>query len=179
FGGADLVGARTLARTGLLLALAAMAAVAGPSAFTPVHLLLGALLLGLALLLPRAFKARTYGPRPGTRFAVRAPEPAGDRVLYALISPACGLCSAMLPAFAAASGRVDVVLVSAAEEDAVRAYLAGHAVTLPLVIDPEVFDRNGVPWPPYAVVTDGSGTVLAAGGTADPADLDALLTQAT
>lgn len=179
FGDADLVGPATVTRTGLLAALAVMAAVAGPSPFTIVHLLVGAVYLALTFLPARligAVERGRIGPRPGTHWDVTPQAvPLGKLgVLYALIGPECGVCSAMLPAFVAAE-QVDVVLVSAAEEGQVRDYLAAHEVELPLVIDPGVFDRHGIPWPPYAVLTDRRGVVLAAGGVAEPAALDALL----
>ena len=182
FGDRDLVGPATVTRTGLLAALAVMAAVAGPSPFALVHLLVGAAYLALTFLPARLIGAAgrgRVGPRPGTRWDVTpqdlTPEKLG--VLYALIGPTCGVCSAMLPAFAAAEAaeQVDVVLVSAAEEGQVRDYLAAHEVELPLVIDPGVFDRHGIPWPPYAVLTDRRGVVLAAGGAAEPGALGALL----
>lgn len=173
FGGRDLVGAGTLLRTGLLLVLAVTAALTGPVAFAPVQLPVAVVLLGLAFLpawLLRAERA-SYGPRPGTPFALNGrPEPAGDRTMYALVSPACGLCKAMLPEFVAAADRLEVALVSAVE---------GYGgAGLPVIVDPEVFDRNDIPWPPYAVVTDRTGTVLSAGGAADPAQLEQVLSRA-
>ncbi|MEO3796092.1 MauE/DoxX family redox-associated membrane protein [Nonomuraea sp. B10E15] len=173
FGGRDLVGAGTLLRTGLLLALAVTAALAGPVAFAPVQLPVAAVLLGLAILPARLLHVDrpASGPRPGARFALAgAPEPDGDRVMYALVSPACGLCGAMLPEFAAAAARLEVVLVSAVD---------GHGGDgLPVVVDPDVFDRNDIPWPPYVVVTDRARTVLAAGGAATPAQLEQILSGA-
>ncbi|MBB6345936.1 hypothetical protein FHU36_002445 [Nonomuraea muscovyensis] len=173
FGGRDLVGPGTLARTGLLLALAVTAGLAGPVAFAPAQVPVAAVLLGLAFLTPRLFRRRrpSSGPRPGSRFALSgAPEPAGDRVLYALVSPGCGLCGAMLPEFAATAARMEVVLVSAVD---------GYGgAGLPVVVDPDVFDRNDIPWPPYAVVTGRDGTVLAGGGAAGPAELERVLARA-
>ncbi|HUR03247.1 MAG TPA: MauE/DoxX family redox-associated membrane protein [Nonomuraea sp.] len=181
FGDADLVGPATVTRTGLLAALAVMAAVAGPSPFSFVHLLVGAAYLALTFLPARligAVERGRIGPRPGTHWDVNRQAAAltseKPGVLYALIGPTCGVCSAMLPAFVAAE-QVDVVLVSAAEEGQVRDYLAAHGVELPVIIDPGVFDRHGIPWPPYAVLTDRRGVVLAAGGVAEPDALDALL----
>jgi hypothetical protein len=176
------VGPFTVARTGLLLVLAVMAAVAGTEPFRAAQIVPAVVLLGLAgaatLLGPRA--ADAGGPRAGVRFALAVPAEtatAGAPTLFALVSPACGLCTAMLPAFVAARERIRVVLVSADEEPAVRAYLGDHGVDLPVVVDPDVYDGNGIPWPPYAVVTDGTGTVLAADGVASPDRLDALLTR--
>ncbi|MEQ4722119.1 MauE/DoxX family redox-associated membrane protein [Nonomuraea sp. B19D2] len=172
FGGRDLVGAGTLLRTGLLLVLAVTAALTGPVAFAPVQLPVAAALLGLAFLPARLLRAGrpSSGPRPGTRFALAgAPEPAGDRVVYALVSPACGLCRTMLPEFAAMAARLEVVLVSAVD---------GYGgAGLPVVVDPDVFDRNDIPWPPYVVVTDRARTVLAAGGAAEPAQLEQVLSR--
>ncbi|MFD1545223.1 TlpA family protein disulfide reductase [Nonomuraea guangzhouensis] len=179
FGDRDLVGPATVTRTGLLAALAVMAAVAGPFPFSFVHLLVGAAYLALTFLPARligAAERSRVGPRPGTHWDVTPQALTAEKlgILYALIAPTCGVCSAMLPAFVAAE-QVDVVLVSAAEEGQVRDYLAAHEVELPLVIDPGVFDRHGIPWPPYAVLTDRQGVVLAAGGAAEPGALDALL----
>lgn len=173
FGGRDLVGAGTLLRTGLLLVLAVTAALTGPVAFAPVQLPVAAVLLGPAFLPARLLRAEKTpsGPRPGTRFALAgAPEPAGDRVMYALVSPVCGLCKTMLPKFAATATRLEVVLVSAVD---------GYGgAGLPVVVDPDVFDRNDIPWPPYVVVTDRAGIVLAAGVAAEPAQLEQLLSRA-
>ncbi|MGP3936243.1 hypothetical protein [Nonomuraea sp. KM88] len=91
-------------------------------------------------------------------------------MMYALVSPACGLCGAMLPEFAAAAARLEVVLVSAVDG------YGGDG--LPVVVDPDVFDRNDIPWPPYVVVTDRARTVLAAGGAATPAQLEQILSGA-
>ncbi|MFI7642453.1 MauE/DoxX family redox-associated membrane protein [Nonomuraea sp. NPDC049400] len=173
FGGRDLVGAGTLLRTGLLLVLAVTATLTGPVAFAPVQLPVAAALLGLAFLPARLLRAErpSAGPRPGARFALAgAPEPAGDLVMYALVSPACGLCKTMLPEFAATAARLEVVLVSAVD---------GYGgAGLPVVVDPDVFDRNDIPWPPYVVVTDRARTVLAAGGAAEPAQLEQVLSRA-
>ncbi|MEV4576542.1 MauE/DoxX family redox-associated membrane protein [Nonomuraea jabiensis] len=173
FGGHDPVGAGTLLRTGLLLVLAVTAFLTGPVAFAPLQLPVAAVLLGLAFLPGRLLRVDKpgYGPRTGTRFALTgAPEPAGDRTMYALVSPACGLCRTMLPEFAATAARLEVVLVSAVD---------GYGgAGLPVVVDPEVFHRNDIPWPPYVVVTDRAGTVLSAGGAADPAQLEQVLSRA-
>ncbi|WP_433475407.1 MauE/DoxX family redox-associated membrane protein [Spirillospora sp. CA-142024] len=171
------VGAAEIARTGLLLLLAVAAAVAGPAGFSAVQPPLSVLALALVVAIPRMFRparpspAETSGPpgpRPGTRFALAdGPETmtaAEGPTLFALVSPTCGLCTTMLPAFTEAAGRMRVVLVSAGPPGEVRAHLAAHGIGLPLVIDPDVYDANGIPWPPYAVVTDPAGTVLAADG---------------
>ncbi|TDD74525.1 hypothetical protein E1293_29400 [Actinomadura darangshiensis] len=175
--GTSQVGAAGIARTGLLLLLAVAAAVAGPAAFSAVQPPLSLLALALVAAMPRLLRpARTSpdgtppaGPRPGTRFQLAdGPETmtaADGPTLFALISPTCGICTTMLPAFTEAARRVRVVVVSAGPPGEVRAHLAAHGIGLPLVVDPDVYDANGIPWPPYAVVTDPAGTVLAADGT--------------
>ncbi|MBN6050622.1 hypothetical protein JYK22_01650, partial [Nonomuraea sp. RK-328] len=196
FGGRDLVGPGTMTRTGVLLVLALLAVAAEPAPFEPLQVPVAAALLGVAFVLPvllpgsgrhgpRGGRAGgsggpaargplEQGPRPGTPFALEgAPERTADRVLYALVSPGCGLCSEMLPHFTAMAARMEVVLVSAAPKDG-----SFGADGPPLVVDPDVYDRNGILWPPYAVVTDRRGTVLAAGGTADPGQLQAVLDSA-
>ncbi|MEV0199538.1 MauE/DoxX family redox-associated membrane protein [Nonomuraea sp. NPDC050691] len=196
FGGRDLVGPGTMARTGVLLVLALMAVAAGPAPFAPLQVPVAVALLGVAFVLPVLLPGRgrhgpgggrtgrsggpatrgrlEQGPRPGTPFVLEgAPERTADQVLYALVSPGCGLCTTMLPHFTAVAARMEVVLVSAAPKDG--SFGAGGP---PLVVDPDVYDRNDILWPPYAVVTDRQGTVLAAGGTADPAQLQAVLDSA-
>ncbi|MGW1682561.1 hypothetical protein [Saccharopolyspora sp. NPDC002376] len=54
--------------------------------------------------------------------------------------------------------------MSSSEAGEVRDYLAELGIELLLVTGPDVFEANGVPGPPYAVVTDGSGVVLAHSG---------------
>ncbi|MFB4263142.1 MauE/DoxX family redox-associated membrane protein [Nonomuraea sp. GTA35] len=187
FGGAaDRVSVRTLVRTGLLLVLALMAVLAGDAPFEPVHVLLAPLLTAAALLAPALLPARISspalppGPRPGEPFILsgRQAGPRPEPVLYALISPACGLCTGVLPALTDAARRMNVVLVTAADAEEARPYLAGHGVDLPLVVDAGVFEANGIPWPPYAVVTGRDGRVLAAGGVPAPADVASLLARA-
>jgi hypothetical protein len=174
------VGAASIARTSLLLGLAVMAAVAGPAPFSPVQPMLAAVYLALVVAVPRPrpgvpepHTPPPPGPRPGTRFAVNAEITAPT--VFALVSPTCGTCTAMLPAFAKAAAKTRVVLVSAVEEEVVGPHLAAHGIDLPLVIDPDVYDANDIPWPPYAVVTDSGGTVLAAGGADTPHRLRTLL----
>ncbi|TYB69223.1 hypothetical protein FXF51_08290 [Nonomuraea sp. PA05] len=186
FGGAaDRVSVRTLARTGLLLVLAVMAVLAGDVPFEPVHLLPAPLLVAAALLAPALLPAKSAvavppGPRAGDRFVLsgRPAEPGSEPVLYALISPACRLCTSILPALIEAALTVNVVLVTAADAEESRRYLAGHGVRLPLVVAPDVFEANDIPWPPYGVVVGRDGRVLAAGGVPAPADVAALVTRA-
>ena len=174
------VGAASVTRTALLLLLAVMAAVAGDAAFSPVQPMLAAVYLALVAAVPRPrpgvpepHTPAPSGPRPGDRFAVNAEF--GRPTVFALVSPTCGTCTAMLSSFARTAGKARVVLVSAVDEDVVRPHLAAHGIDLPLVIDPDVYDANDIPWPPYAVVTDSGGTVLAAGGADTPHRLRTLL----
>ncbi|HEU5026079.1 MAG TPA: MauE/DoxX family redox-associated membrane protein [Spirillospora sp.] len=177
------VGAASVARTALLLLLAAMAAIAGPAPFSPPQPVIAVLFLGAVAAVPRPRPGvpepeapPPAGPRPGTPFALDAEI--GAPAVFALISPACGLCRTMLPVFAETATRRRVVLVSAADEHDVRRHLDEQGAGLPLVVDPGVYDANGIPWPPYAVVTDADGTVLAAGGADTPARFHALLRRA-
>ncbi|MEW9550504.1 hypothetical protein [Nonomuraea sp. NPDC050783] len=112
--------------------------------------------------------------------AAAAPPRTRERTLYALISPACGLCSQVLPALAGAAHdrpELEVVLVTAAPEAEARAYLDARGVRLPLLADPDVFAANGIPWPPFAVLTGRDGLVEAAGGISSPESLAALLVE--
>ncbi|WP_344542654.1 MauE/DoxX family redox-associated membrane protein [Actinomadura fulvescens] len=182
----NLVSRRTVARTSVLLLLAVMTVVSAPAAFSVAQLGLSAFYLCLLAAISRRRRPvppespPPAGLRPGARFRVAAaPVPrAGDTrpTLYALISPSCGTCTAMLRAFAAAAANARVVMVSAAEERPVREHLAAHGVAdLPLVIDPDVYEVNDIAWPPFAVITDAQGTVLAAGGADTPQRLNTLL----
>jgi hypothetical protein len=112
--------------------------------------------------------------------------PAGDRapdlVLLGFLRPACGGCTAALPAFASvASGlprNEQAILVSDADEGATRAYLAAHNVSMPLAAGPHLLSANGIPTVPYAVVTDATGKVLAAASTTTEEQLEAVLRHA-
>ncbi|GAA2206694.1 hypothetical protein GCM10009850_021520 [Nonomuraea monospora] len=116
--------------------------------------------------------------RPASAASGRPDERGPEPVLYALISPACRLCTGVLPALVEAARQVNVVLVTAADAEEARRYLAGHGVKLPLVVAPDVFEANDIPWPPYAVVVGRDGRVLAAGGVPTPADVASLVTRA-
>lgn len=45
-----------------------------------------------------------------------------------------------------------------------REYLQSHRIHLPLIADPQGFQRNSIPGTPYAVVTDLANAILVAGG---------------
>ncbi|WAL68510.1 hypothetical protein ORV05_12290 [Amycolatopsis cynarae] len=178
----DVIGPGTLVRTGLLLALTVPAALATKAAFRPVHLAVAVLVLavvfGLSTLL-RRWTTRPAGPRTGGKLDLPAPvgELGGgaDLLLFAFVSPDCGLCRRMLPEFRSAAERFRLVLVSAASEADLREHLAGQSEDLPVVTGPRVFEANNIPWPPYAAITSGTGTVLAHGGASSPEQLHAVL----
>ncbi|MDA3650302.1 hypothetical protein LZ318_00695 [Saccharopolyspora indica] len=176
------VGAGSLTRTGLLLVLAVFAGFGAHVPFASVQLLgsaiLAGIVFGVAALVSR-LDVHPSAPVVGMRFEIGTDVSAfadgGDRVLFAYISPVCGACRVMLPEFRAVAGRVPVVLVSSGEVGEVRGYLATQGVDLPLVTGPDVFEVNGVPGPPYAVLTDASGVVLAHRGADRSEKLAALL----
>jgi hypothetical protein len=126
---------------------------------------------------------QAYGPPPCTYLDLGTPvaplSEGADPVMFCFFSPMCGQCRAMLPAFAAMAARIRVVLVSSVGESMARAHLAEQGIDLPLVTGPDVFDANDIAWPPYAVVTTGTGLVLAHGGADQPGQLDTLLARAT
>ncbi|MER5394235.1 MauE/DoxX family redox-associated membrane protein [Saccharopolyspora sp. NPDC002686] len=176
------VGAASLTRTALLLVLAVLAGFGAGTPFEVVQLPVAALLVGavfaVAWLISRR-DALPPGPVVGRRFEIGAEVSdfagGGDRVLFAYISPLCGACRSVLPDFRAAADLLPVVLVSSSEAGEVRDYLAEQGIDLPVVTGPDVFEANGVPGPPYAVVTDGSGVVLAHSGANRPEQLAVLL----
>ncbi|RMI44099.1 hypothetical protein EBO15_14375 [Actinomadura harenae] len=171
-GRTTLVGPVSLARAGAMLVLSVMAAFAPGMPVSGLPLAAGYLLViaGLGLVLrpgpvpveAPAAPETARGPRAGDPF-VLAGEVAARRepTLFALVAPTCGTCLDVLPAFVEASRDVSVVVVTSFGEAA-----ALRRGGLPVVVDPDVFDANGVPWPPYAVLADASGTVVTAG----PAD---------
>jgi hypothetical protein len=127
-------------------------------------------------------------PVPGSRLPLDptrgfpAGDPAPDLVLLGFLRPACGSCTAALPAFASvASGlprNEQAMLVSDADETATRAYLAMHNVSLPLAAGPHLLSANGIPTVPYAVIADATGKVLAAAAATTEEQLDAILRHA-
>jgi len=128
------------------------------------------------------------GPQPGTRLRldpardVMGSGPAPGLILLGFVRPACGGCTAALPAFASvAAGLPDserVLLVSDADEAETRDYLAAHGVSLPLAAGPHLLSANGIPAVPYAVIADREGTVLAAETAGSAEHLAALLRRA-
>jgi hypothetical protein len=128
------------------------------------------------------------GPRSGTQLRLDLPPEIRDNghrpdlVLFGFISPNCGGCAAMLPAFADVAARMTtgerVVLASSADQARTSAYLAAHGITLPLVTGPHVLQANEIPSTPFAVAADRDGMVLASAPIMTAAQLDVLLDQA-
>ena len=119
------------------------------------------------------------GPLVGARFDVGTPigelAAGASRVVFCFVSPQCGHCREMLPEFVRVSQRERVVLVCSVPRSELDAHLAEQGIDLPVVSGPDVFDANDVPGPPYAVVTNAGGVVLAQSGANRPAQLTALL----
>jgi hypothetical protein len=122
------------------------------------------------------------GPQQGSQLRLDIPPDIQDLVLFGFISPNCGGCAAMLPAFADIATRLpageQVVLASAADEARTRAYLTTHGITLPVVTGPHLLRANEIPSTPYAVAADRAGTVLAAGPVVNAAQLGDLISRA-
>ena len=128
------------------------------------------------------------GPQHGARLRLDLPPDIQANgsgpglVLFGFISPHCGGCAAMLPAFADIASRLPagerVVLASEADEARTRAYLTNHGIALPLVTGPHLLRANEIPSTPYAVAADLAGTVLAAGPVVTAAQLGDLLRRA-
>ncbi|MCP2339095.1 MauE/DoxX family redox-associated membrane protein [Actinomadura rupiterrae] len=184
-GRTTLVGPLSLARAGAMLALSVMAAFASGSPLAGLPLA-GVYLLvigGLGLVLrPGPVPVRgsggaaaPRGPRAGDRFVLGGEAAApGETTLFALVAPTCGTCLDALPAFAEAAEHVRVVVVSpSGETSALRR--DGLPSNVDVVVDPDVFDANGLPLPPFAVLTDASGTVLTSGRADSPGRPAALL----
>ncbi|MEV4259319.1 MauE/DoxX family redox-associated membrane protein, partial [Spirillospora sp. NPDC049652] len=187
-GRTTLVGPVSLARAGAMIVLSAMAAFAPGFSVSGLPLAFCYLLVvaGLGLVLrpgpvpvPSAAETPTpRGPRAGDEFVLAGGLSArGRTTLFALVAPTCGTCLDALPAFAEAAGHVPVVVVTPFEEHGETAALRRGG--LPVLVDPDVFAANGVPWPPYAVLADASGTVLTAGPADSPGRLAALLHEAS
>lgn len=183
-GRTTLVGPVSLARASAMLALSVMAAFAPGFSVSALPLALGYLVIvaGLGLVLrpgpvpvtAPASSGTARGPRAGDRFVLAGGAAQGETTLFALVAPTCGTCLDALPAFVEAAEHVRVVVVTSFGETA-----ALRRGGLPVIVDPDVFDTNGVPWPPYAVLVDASGTVLTAGPADAPGRLAALLHEAS
>ena len=102
-----------------------------------------------------------------------------ERILLGFISPTCGLCKPLLPAFqsvAAMQGDdVATVLVADVEPERAGDYLRGHGIRLPYFAAPSVFKDSNVPGAPFVIVVDGSGIVLSAGGVNSLEQIELLL----
>jgi hypothetical protein len=127
------------------------------------------------------------GPERGATLELPAtlPELAqrdAERFLIGFVSPTCAICGSLMTAFVriAKSARSDtaVVLVIDASEPAAREYVRARGATfLPYLADSSVFAAN-VPGAPWAVVTDGSGTVIVSGGVNTLDNVEEMLAQA-
>lgn len=126
------------------------------------------------------------GPRQGDRLeaASRIRDLLGipvdtNRLLLGFISPTCGLCRPLLPAFQSVAATLEddeaTVLVTDVEPRRAREYLHGHGIGLPYFADPKSFKENNVPGAPFAVVIDRSGIVLSAGGVNSLEQIESLL----
>jgi hypothetical protein len=115
-----------------------------------------------------------YGPPPGSHLAV--PVPSGARlVAFCFVSGGCGTCSALLPALRStaaslATGEALLLVVDADDDLAVPA-------ALPVVSVPNALRGSRIPATPFVVVTDGSATVLTAGGVGSLEQVEFLLDQ--
>jgi hypothetical protein len=127
-----------------------------------------------------------YGPEIGAPialdgFADVAAAGGPDRIVVGFISPNCGGCTALLPAFRALAaelpGNERLVLASEVEAERVRAYLAEHGVALPVLSDANALRGNLVPGTPFVAVTDGRGRVMAAGTVQNLEQVEFLLDQ--
>ncbi|MFC4910246.1 MauE/DoxX family redox-associated membrane protein [Actinomadura gamaensis] len=195
-GRTTLVGPVSVARTSAMLTLSVMTgsapepargfgsgdALGFPVSELPLAFVYVSAVAGLGLVLRpgpvpvrRVGEGGGRGPRVGEPFVLAGGAAAqGETTLFALVAPTCGTCLDALPAFAEAAGHVRVVVVTSLEESA-----ALRRGGLPVIVDPDVFDANGLPLPPYAVLADASGTVLTAGPADSPERLAALLHEAS
>jgi hypothetical protein len=84
------------------------------------------------------------------------------------VSPTCGICRPLLPAFAALAATQPAdegtVLVVDAEADRAAEYLHANNVRLPFIAEAGALRENNIPGTPFVVVADGSGIVLSSGG---------------
>ena len=112
-----------------------------------------------------------YGPPVGAPLVLDglsgSAPPGVERLLVGFISPNCGTCTALLPAFRALASELPreerLVFASDVEADRVRAHLDRYGVSLPVLSDANALRGNNVPGTPFLAVTDATGVVLAAG----------------
>lgn len=112
------------------------------------------------------------GPSPGERLEFRDPlwhaARSEELCLVGFFSPTCKHCGPVMPAFqAVARADIDVAVVLATEAEAHRAaeYLNDKKINgLHVIAEPGCFTRNDIPGAPFAVVVDGTSTVLSSGG---------------
>jgi hypothetical protein len=127
------------------------------------------------------------GPVRGTTLELPATLPElgqrdAERFLIGFVSPTCAICGSLMTAFVriarSAGSDTAVVLVIDASEPAAREYVrAKGAAFMPYLADSSVFAAN-VPGAPWAVVTDGSGTVIVSGGVNTLDNVEEMLAQA-
>lgn len=105
-----------------------------------------------------------------------------ERFLVGFVSPTCGICGPVTAAFGriaktADAGTAVLLVIDASERDA-REYVRSKGVGfLPYIADSASRAAN-VPGSPWAVVTDGSGKVIASGGVNTLDNVEEMLDQA-
>lgn len=135
---------------------------------------------------PLPFLETDEGPEPGQilSFETRSwpvPELSSsvDRVLIGFVSPTCRICATVLPSFEAVSrtqerGEETILVVEAVQERA-QEYLDSYKISLPFIAELGSLTRNRIPGTPFAVVADGRGVVLKAGGVNSLEQIELLL----
>jgi hypothetical protein len=127
------------------------------------------------------------GPSYGAELELPAPlseltHKEATRYLVGFVSPSCGICGPLTTAFgqiakSAAADTAVLLVVDAGERDAEQ-YLQSKGVSfLPHIANSASFNAN-VPGAPWAVVTDGLGTVMASGGVNTLDNVEEMLAQA-
>lgn len=107
----------------------------------------------------------------GRRVTVGGPGP-GQLILF--VSQACPVCREVLPGVgpaARAGGLAGLIVSDGRWADSP----GGNGSAVPLVSDPELAARYGVPGTPYAVVVDQTGTVRAKGTVNNLEQLEGLV----
>jgi hypothetical protein len=104
------------------------------------------------------------------------------RFLIAFVSPTCGICGPLTASFgriarSAAADTAVLLVVDASEHDAADYVRAKGVSFLPYIGDKASFNDN-VPGAPWAVVTDGSGKVIASGGVNTLDNIEEMLDRA-